>query len=111
MKYYLRKLKAIIDSIGAGIATRGFYIVCERQQIKDLWGDNLPQLERLQGLASDHGWRVTVHERNGWLLFTPDSRPASAEVANNRERLPDFAELFKSLWALEAIPARRRMRE
>jgi hypothetical protein len=70
------KRKCLVEAISAGIDRRDFYIVPAAEEIPGCCGNRSAQLEYVREFARDHGWHVTVHDGNGWLLFTASGRRA-----------------------------------
>jgi len=87
------KRGTIKNEIRDGIKKRGFYIVPTPDQIPGCRGNRKGVLERIQQFAEDNKWRVTVHEDNGWLLFTADHSAGLAHSPGNHH--PAFQKAAK----------------
>jgi hypothetical protein len=61
---------SLVEAIRTGIERRNFYILPAPDQIPGCYGNKKTKLECARRFASAHGWQVTVHNGNGWLLFT-----------------------------------------
>jgi hypothetical protein len=92
---------SIIKTIADGIAKRGFYIVPSPDQIPGCHRNNSKaNLDRIQEFAVENAWRVTIHDENGWLLFTPDH---SHPVISGQQDLHQHRELIGALLRGPAI--------
>ena len=81
------KRAKIREAIKDGIEKRGFHIVCAADEIPNCCGGTNANLDRIQQFARKNGWHVTVHDRNGWLLFTTDRYAAAREIEDDQESL------------------------
>jgi hypothetical protein len=70
------KRRSLVEAISDGIASRDFYIVPTLDEIPGCHGDRKAKLGWARQFARDHGWHVTIHDGNGWILFTANERPA-----------------------------------
>jgi hypothetical protein len=86
------KRKSLVEAISTGIAQRDFYIVPTLEEIPGCCGKRCAKLEYAREFARRNGWHVTVHDGNGWLLFT-----ASGQSAPKGARESDLGRLLKTI--------------
>jgi hypothetical protein len=86
------KRRALLEAIAAGIASRGFYIVPDPDEIPGSCGSRTAKLERARKFASENHWHLTVHDGNGWLLFTAGQPPPKPQ-GNDLDQLVQLIEL------------------
>jgi hypothetical protein len=77
------KTASIVAAIRAGIASRSFYIVPTPDEIPGCLGSKEKKLKCVQQFARFNGWNVTIHDGNGWLLFTEATVGSARELENN----------------------------
>ena len=91
------KRGSVVKAISTGIARRGFYIVPTPEEISGCKGSKNEKLEFLHGFAQKNGWHVTIHNGNGWILFTADQIPVERDIEND---LGQLAELIEGSFAV-----------
>lgn len=84
------KRGSVIKAIRAGIATRGFYIVPTPEEIFGCKGSKNEKLEFLHEFAQKNGWHVTIHNGNGWILFTADQIPVERDIEDDLGQLAEL---------------------
>ena len=101
------KRGSLVEAISNGIASRDFYIVPNPDEIPGCCGNLREKLEYAGEFARENGWNLTVHDGNGWLLFTAAGRPAPKRLGNGN--FGQFLKLIElslreSHPAAEAVP-------
>ena len=104
MKLRQSEQRGLLQQIDEGIMTRGFHILSRLEEIAGSEGGRQEKLSRVQRLAQQQGWQVTVHDENGWILFSHEPVPS---VPPNVDR-SGLASLFESLHSLSPWRAAHR---
>jgi hypothetical protein len=106
-----RNKRSAVQAIKAGIACRGFQIITTVDDIPGCHGSKGEKLDCALEFARENGWHVTIHQENGWLLFTPDPYPANEQ----HEEVPGRLAELMAHWLMErrlspkTAPAHARM--
>ena len=77
MNTYPVKRGRLVQSIQAGIASRGFHIVSNLEDLPNCQGSKSEKLEQIHRFAEENGWQVKIHNGNGWILIHHGRRSAS----------------------------------
>ena len=85
-----RNKRSAVQAIKAGIACRGFQIITSVDDIPGCDGNKGEKLDCARQFADENGWHVTIHQENGWLLFTPDPYPANGQQQDVPGRLSEL---------------------
>jgi hypothetical protein len=73
--------RCIVQVIENGITNRKFYILASPDQIPGYKESGKgKRLECIQQFAETNHWQVTIHNQNGWLIFTAEEIPLARSI-------------------------------
>ena len=73
--------RCIVQVIENGIANRKFYILASPDQIPGYKESGKgKRLECIRQFAETNHWQVTIHNQNGWLIFTAEEIPLARSI-------------------------------